>query len=109
MITGAELIKLNPEQLQEHATNLATLVQNISNEVTNLKLINNTAKQYWNQGVGTDVSSYGEQLEKNIKLINEKIIPSLQRYVQTMNVLADAVRDISSKGVSSSGAIAMTK
>lgn len=95
-----ELIKLNPEQLEEHTANLATLVQNINNEVENLKLINSTAKQFWNQGVGTDVSSYGSQLEKNIRLINEQLIPQLQEYVNTMNILAAAVRDVSKKTIS---------
>ena len=100
LMSMEELLKLNPEQVEEHTANLASLVQSISNEVENLKLINNTAKQFWNQGIGTDVSSYGNQLEKNIKFINENIVESLRQYVNTMNMLAAAVRNISKNTIS---------
>lgn len=94
MITAAELINIKPEVLEQHTAELARLTQNISNEAENLKIINATAKQFWNQGIGTDVESYGKELEENIKLINEKILPSLKQYAQTMNTLADAVRKV---------------
>lgn len=105
MISADELINIKPEILKEHTANLSNLLQNIGNEVANLRIINSTAKQFWNQGIGTDVESYGKELEDNIKIIEEKIIPSLKKYIQTMNTLADAVRDTANTSVGSSKSI----
>jgi len=105
MISAEELINIKPEILEEHTANLSNLLQSIGNEAANLRTINSTAKQFWNQGIGTDVESYGKELDDNIKLIEEKIIPSLKKYVQTMNTLADAVRDTANNTVGSSRGI----
>lgn len=98
-----QLIKLNPERLEEYTANLATLVQQLCARADELKNINKTAQMFWNEGVGEDVSSYGVSLDKNINLIKGKLSDTLNDYVKTMNVLASTVRNIAGQNVATGG------
>ncbi len=98
-----QLIKLNPERLEEYTANLATLVQQLCARADELKTVNKTAQMFWNEGVGEDVSSYGVSLDKNINLIKGKLSDTLNDYVKTMNVLASTVRNIAGQNVATGG------
>lgn len=85
--------------LEESAGNLATYSQNLVNNTNSLSYILETVNNLWQNENGQDKASYVSTLNDCIKEIKETIIPTLNRYVETMNTLAASTRTTQSNTV----------
>lgn len=85
--------------LEESAGNLATYSQNLVNNTNSLSYILETVNGLWQNENGQDKASYVSTLNECIKEIKETIIPTLNRYVETMNTLAASTRTTQSNTV----------
>lgn len=95
----AGLIQLNPDTLEAKSGELASLAQKIANSMQELNQIKATAQLFWNEGVGTDVESYGKSLTDVINYTETNIVSLLNEYSKTMNILASAVRTVSQQSI----------
>ena len=78
-------------------TNILIIHDNICNN--SLSYILETVNGLWQNENGQDKASYVSTLNECIKEIKETIIPTLNRYVETMNTLAASTRTTQSNTV----------
>lgn len=93
----------NVDQLIESAGNLATYKSNLLNNVESLSFIKNSVTTNWqNDNAYSDVKSYVEELQACIDKLNNTIIPTIQKFSNTMYNLAIANKEIESNTVNGS-------
>lgn len=89
-MNNEDLLYINLDSLDDIIDNLSKYKNEVENEKSNLKYINNTVKSAWNELRQDDSQSYAMGMDENIEKLKD-LVDHLERYIDTLINLRDEV------------------
>lgn len=78
--------------LEESSSNLSSYAQTLQNDTESLAYILKMVKENWQNEAGADLASYIYELQSCINSLSNTIVPTLNKFSKTMNILAQETR-----------------
>lgn len=89
----------NVNSLESSAATLNNINQKVANDVSSLANVINEIKANWQNEEGADLASIITELENCVKKVQTVINPTVEKYVNTMNILVEESRTTQSRAM----------